>query len=478
MSGAADVTKADGVPAEIRKLMEDARVTVRRAGVPLADGKCVVYWMQRAQRAVDNPALDAAIKIGNALGLPVVAFFSVISNFPHANLRHYVFLNQGLADIEADMAERNVTFVVRRAPNHSLERFLGEVQAAMVIGDENPCREPERWRRVLARRLKLPFWTVDADVVVPSKLFAKHQYMVHILRKRMEPLLPQYLAAQPVVRAQKSWPKPKGFEAFNVTEDITKGWRDFDRSVKPVDSFHGGTHAAQTLLKEFVTTKLANYTAKRSHPEVDGTSRLSPYLHFGHIGPLTIAVAVEDACKKGLATQQAKDSYLNELIQWRELAVNFVKYVPQYDSIEAAPEWAQKTLREHAGDRRSPGYTLEQLERAETYDELWNAAQRQMLHAGWMHNYMRMYWAKKILEWAPSPAKAWEFAVILNDKYFLDGRDPNGYAGVAWAIGGVHDRPWFEREIFGTIRYMSGNSTSKKFDSKRYIRQMEELAEA
>ncbi len=478
MSGAADVTKADGLPAEIRKLTEDARMTVRRAGVPPADGKCVVYWMQRAQRALDNPALDTAIKIGNTLGLPVVAFFSAISNFPHANLRHYVFLNQGLADIEADMAERNVTFVVRRAPNHSLERFLDEVHAAMVIGDENPCREPERWRRVLAQRLKLPFWTVDADVVVPSKLFAKHQYMVHILRKRMEPLLPQYLAAQPIVMAQKSWPRPKGFEALNVTEDITKGWRDFDRSVKPVDSFHGGTRAAQKLLKEFVTTKLANYATMRNHPEVDGTSRLSPYLHFGHISPLTIALAVEDACKKGLATQQAKEGYLNELIQWRELAVNFVKYVPQYDSIESAPEWAQKTLREHAGDRRNPVYTLEQLEHAETHDELWNAAQRQMLHAGWMHNYLRMYWAKKILEWTPSPAKAWEFAVILNDKYFLDGRDPNGYAGVAWAIGGVHDRPWFEREIFGTIRYMSGNSTGKKFDSKRYIRQMEELAEA
>lgn len=478
MSDGAGARMEEGLPEELRKLSEDARVTVRRGGVPRREGKCVVYWMQRAQRALDNPALDLAIKIGNELGLPVVAFFSAISNFPSANLRHYVFLNQGLVDIEEDMAERNVTFVVRRAPNHSLEKFLEEVQAAMVVGDENPCREPERWRQVLAKRLKLPFWTVDADVVTPSKLFTKHQYMVHILRKRMEPLLPEYLVAQPMVKAQKGWSRPKGFEAFNVTEDVTKGWRDFDRTVKPVDSFHGGTHAAQKLLKEFVTNRLANYATKRNHPEVDGTSRMSPYLHFGHISPLTIALAVEDAQAKGMVTEEAKKSYLNELIQWRELAVNFVKYVPQYDSIEAAPEWAQKTLREHAGDRRNPEYTLEQLERAETYDELWNAAQRQMLHAGWMHNYMRMYWAKKILEWAPSPAKAWEFAVILNDKYFLDGRDPNGYAGVAWAMGGVHDRPWFDREIFGTIRYMSGNSAAKKFDAKRYIAQMEELAEA
>lgn len=478
MREAAGEMKDGQLPAAVKELAADARVTVRREGMPVRGGKCVVYWMQRAQRALDNPALDMAIRIGNELGLPVVAYFSAISNFPHANLRHYVFLNQGLVDIEEDMAARNVTFVVRRAPNHSLEKFLDEVQAAMVIGDENPCREPERWRAVLAQRLKLPFWTVDADVVVPSKLFTKHQYMVHILRKRMTPLLSQYLVAQPVVKAQHRWARPKGFAAFNVTEDVTEGWRNFDRTVKPVDSFHGGTRAAQRLLKDFVTTKLANYATKRNHPEVDGTSRLSPYLHFGHISPLTIALAVEDAHGKGLVTREAKDSYLNELIQWREMAVNFVKYVPRYDSIEGAPEWAQKTLREHAGDRRSPEYTLEQLERGETHDELWNAAQRQMLHAGWMHNYLRMYWAKKILEWTPSPASAWEYAVILNDRYFLDGRDPNGYAGVAWAIGGVHDRPWFDREIFGTIRYMSGNSTGKKFDAKRYIRQMEELAGA
>ncbi len=467
-----------GLPLALQQLGEDARVTVRRRGLPLPEGKCIVYWMQRAQRALDNPALDTAIRIGNELGLPVIAFFSAISNFPHANLRHYAFLNQGLIDIEEDMAERNVTFVVRRPPGNSLEKLLEEVEATMLLGDENPCREPERWRQVIAKRLRMPYWTVDADVVLPSKLFNKHQYMVHIFRKRFEPLLPQYLVAQPVVKAEKSWPRPKNFEAFDVRQNITEGWRNFDRSVQPVDSFHGGTHAAQKLLQDFVTNKLANYAQKRNQPEVDGTSRLSPYLHFGHISPLTIALAVEDAHKKQHASREACDSYLNELIAWREMAVNFVKFVPGYDSIEAAPDWAQKTLREHAGDTRNPLYTLEELERAETYDELWNAAQRQMIHAGWMHNYMRMYWAKKILEWSPSPAQAWENAVYLNDKYFLDGRDPNGYAGIAWAIGGVHDRPWFDREIFGTIRYMSGNSTGKKFDSKRYIRQMEELAES
>src|SRR5580704_11315497 len=462
----------EAMPEFLRKLADNPRVTVRRSGSPLKDGKSVVYWMQRAQRGIDNPALDLAIEISNELGQPVIVYFSAISNFPHANLRHYAFLNQGFADIEEDLAERNVSFVVRRPPGNSLEALLKETGAAMVVGDENPCREPERWRRVLAKRLDLPFWTVDADVVVPSSLFPKHQYMLHIMRPKLLAELPKYLVANKRTKVKRAWARPSGLESFAVKDDVTAGWTNFDRSVKPVDSFTGGTRAAVKRLKHFVTHGLADYARQRNHPEVDGTSQLSPYLHFGQISPVTIALAVDDALRQGKVSQAARDAYLNELIGWRELSANFVKYVPNYDSIECAPEWAQKTLREHARDKRDPVYTLELLERAETYDELWNAAQMQMVKTGWMHNYLRMYWAKKILEWAANPALAWEWAVILNDKYELDGRDPNGYQGIAWAMGGVHDRPWFDRPIFGTVRYMSGASTGKKFDSKRYIEQM------
>jgi deoxyribodipyrimidine photo-lyase len=468
-------TENNETPEFLRKLADNPRVTIRREGAPLKDGKCIVYWMQRAERGIDNPALDLAIAIGNELNLPVIVYFSAISNFPYANLRHYRFLNQGLPDIEEDLAERNVSFVVRRPPGNSLEALLKEVGAAMVIGDENPCREPERWRKVLAKRLQLPFWTVDADVVVPSSIFPKHQYMLHIMRPKLNAELPKYLVPLPNTGAKKRWARPRGFASFALKDDVTEGWKNFDRSVKPVDSFTGGTHAALKRLRHFVDHQLAGYEKQRNHPEIDGTSQMSPYLHFGHISPLTIALAVDEAVREGKASQAARDSYLNELIGWRELSVNFVKYVPNYDSIECAPEWAQKTLREHARDKRDPVYTLEELEQAQTYDELWNAAQVQMVKMGWMHNYLRMYWAKKILEWSPNPAKAWEYAVILNDKYELDGRDPNGYNGIAWAMGGVHDRPWFDRPIFGMIRYMSGGSTGKKFDSKRYIRQIEEL---
>jgi deoxyribodipyrimidine photo-lyase len=224
-------------------------------------------------------------------------------------------------------------------------------------------------------------------------------------------------------------------------------------------------------LREFIGHGLKDYDEKRNHPELKGTSKLSPYLHFGNIGPATIALAIEDAAAKGKASRATVDRFLEQVISWREISVLFVKYNDNYDNWECAEPWARKTLVEHAGDDRHYRYTFEQLERAETHDDLWNASQREMVAGGWMHNYMRMYWAKMILEWAPDPARAYEWAVTLNDRYELDGRDPNGYQGIAWAIVGKHDRPWFNRPVFGLVRPMSGASTSKKFDAKAYILQ-------
>ncbi len=465
-------TQITDLPKPLQKIAENPRVRVRRVGPLAQDARCVVYWMQRAERALDNPALDIAVAVANELNLPVVAYFSAISNFPHANWRHYAFLNQGLIDIEEDLQQRQIGFIVRRPPKNSLEAFLAEVGAAMVIGDENPCREPERWRKVLAGRLRIPFWTVDADVVVPSALFQKRMYALHIFKPKLYAELPGYLVKQPNLKPHCPWQPSQELEAFPVREDVTQGWKSLDRTVQPVDSFTGGTHAALKRLRDFVNQELATYEHTRNHPEIDGTSRMSPYLHFGHISPITIALAVEKALKEKKVTQAARDSYISELIGWRELAVNFVKFTENYDSFDCAEPWAHKTLMEHARDRREYLYTIEQLERSETHDELWNAAQNQMVKYGWMHNYMRMYWAKKILEWSPDPAKAFDTCVTLNDRYFLDGRDPNGYAGIAWSIVGKFDRPWFDRPIFGTIRYMSGGSTGKKFNSKKYIQKM------
>ena len=450
----------------LNRLMVDERVRLRRTGWPDPAGACVVYWMQRAQRGLDNPALDVAVEAANALNKPCVAFLAPVPFYPNANLRHYRFLAEGIADIAQALHKRGVGFVLRRYPDHSLPAFCHEVRPALVVGDENPLRGPEHWRDVAARKLSVPFWTVDADVIVPSRLIEKEQYAAYIIRKKLEAQLERFLTRPKNVEARIPWKPPARLQSLPLESDITEGWK-LDRSVSPVGTFHGGTSHALRLLREFVKKKLSAYDERRNHPEVDGTSRLSPYLHFGHIGPLTVALAVREAD----APQAAKDSFLNELLVWRELAVNFVTYNPNYDNFESGEGWAHRSLAAHSADPRPVLYTARQLENAETYDPLWNAAQRQMVQDGWMHNYVRMYWGKKILEWSRNPSEAYRIAVVLNDKYELDGRDPNGYAGVAWSIVGKFDRPWFERPIFGTIRYMSGQSTGKKFDSRKYIAQ-------
>jgi deoxyribodipyrimidine photo-lyase len=460
------------LPQEIRPLSDDPRITVRRDGPPDPKGRCVVYWMQRAQRGIDNHAVDLAVHIANLLELPLIVYFAAISNFPHANLRHYAFLNQGLADIEQDLQRRNITFLMRRAPHESHEQLLSDVRAAFLVGDENPLRVPEQWRKQIASRIAIPFWTVDTDVVIPSKLMEKAQYGAYTIRPRLYRLLPDYLHLYENPHANHAWKRPHGFYSDSVHEDITRDWPHLDRSVAPVEAWQGGTHAALKRLRHFTGKLLADYEDQRNHPESDCTSGLSPYLHFGHIAPLTIALAVEAAAKADQTLRPARDSYFNELIVWRELAINFVRYTRDYDSPGCAEAWAQQTIAEHARDEREHLYTLPQLEAAHTHDALWNAGQLQMIRHGWMHNSIRMYWAKKILEWTPNIATAMKYCIHLNDKYFLDGRDPNGYAGIAWALLGKFDRAWGERPIFGKIRYMSGVSTGKKFDSKRYIEQM------
>ena len=451
---------------ELAALAKDARTTIRRAGTPDAGGQCVVYWMQRAQRGIDNPALDVAVEAANALGQPVIVFFAPVPFYPHANLRHYRFLNEGIPDIADALAKRNIAFVLRRFPEHSLLKFCDEVRPSLVIGDENPMREPDHWRQVAAAKLKVPLWTVDADVIVPSRLLEKAQYAAHTIRPRLQGHLKKYLAPSANPKARVRWKKPSGLASLPLDTDITEGWK-LDRSVSAVAEWRGGTAEGMRLLKDFVKTKLRGYTTLRNKPELDNVSRLSPYLHFGHISPISVAVAVREAD----APKTDKDAFLDQLITWRELAINLVRFNPNYDNFECGEPWAHRTLARHSKDHRPILYTQQQLEAGDTHDSLWNAAQQQMVNLGWMHNYMRMYWAKKVLEWSPSPAEAHRRAVYLNDKYFLDGRDPNGYAGIAWSIVGKFDRPWFERPIFGQIRYMSGQSTGKKFDSKKYIEQ-------
>jgi deoxyribodipyrimidine photo-lyase len=456
----------------IEKLGQDDRITERRGGAPDPEGSCVVYWMQRAQRATDNPALDVAVRAGNELKKPVVVFLAPVPFYPRANLRHYCFLAEGIPDIAEELAARDVGFVLRTYPGHSLLKFCGEVRPAMVIGDENPMREPEQWRVKAAARIRVPLWTVDADVVVPTKLLLKEQFAARTIRPRIHALLPQFLERPQNLKAQVRWTPQARPHSLLPHDDFMSGWK-LDRSVQPVPSWRGGSKRGVRVLREFVSRRLADYPESRNHPERHGTSGLSPYLHFGHLGPLTVALAVQ----RSDAPARAKEAFLEQVIVRRELAINFVHFNPAYDSMESLEPWARRSLSEHARDRRTVIYSEKELEQGLTHDPLWNAAQKQMVLAGWMHNYLRMYWAKKILEWSPSAAVAYQRAVRLNDRYELDGRDPNGYAGIAWAIVGKHDRAWAERPVYGKIRYMSLASTGRKFDSRRYIEQIARLEE-
>src|SRR5271169_3248347 len=245
----------------LEQFSSDPRVTVRRGGSADPSGRCVVYWMQRAQRALDNPALDVAIEAANALNQPVVIFFAPVPFYPHANLRHYAFLAEGIPDIATRARARGIGFVLRRYPEHSLLKFCDEVRASLVIGDENPLREPRHWREVTARKLRVPLWTVDADVLVPSKLLEKEQYAARIIRPRLQRRLEQFLTPPQNPKAKVEWQKPRGLHALpdDGSFDTTEDWKGLDRSVQPVDSFRGGTREGLRLLQDFVTHKLAHY---------------------------------------------------------------------------------------------------------------------------------------------------------------------------------------------------------------------------
>jgi deoxyribodipyrimidine photo-lyase len=454
-----------GVP-----LRDDPRVTVRTKGEPDPDGRCVVYWMQRAQRAMDNPALDIAVRLANERRLPVVTFFGLNPFIERANGRHYRFLLEGLGDIAAGLRRRRVGFVLRRYPDHRLLPFANQMRPAIVVGDENPLRQTEGWREKVADELQIPLWTVDADVVVPVKIQHKEHYAARTIRPRLLEQLDHFLTRSKDPVATIPWRAPRGVTSLDPSMRLLDRL-PIDTSVSMVTTLRGGTGEARQHLRAFVRKHLDGYDRDRNHPELPGTSQLSPYLHFGHIGPREVGVTVRDSG----AEPGAVAAFLEQLIVRRELAVNFVTFNDKYDRLAGCERWARHTLAIHSRDRRPYLYAEARLDAGETHDPLWNAAQRQMVSAGWMHGYMRMYWGKKILEWTASADEAFDLAVRLNDRYLLDGRDPNGYANIAWAIGGKHDRPWPPRPVYGTVRSMSYASTVHKFDAERYIANVNEI---
>jgi deoxyribodipyrimidine photo-lyase len=437
----------------------------------IAAGDYVLYWMQQSQRAEHNPALDIAIIEANRLKHPVLVAFGLTDAYPEANLRHYRFMLEGLRDAQTALRARGVQLVACAGQPAQVALELGR-RAALMVCDVGYMRHQRHWRRTVAAEAKCRVLAVEGDVVVPVAVAsAKAEYAARTLRPRIKKHLERYLNLTRSVKPCRGSLQlliGGGLDLENIDQVLAS--LAIDRTVPPVSQrFTGGCREAKKRLRGFIRDHLSRYSAHSSQPQTDDISHLSPYLHFGQISPVYVALQVSRA-HRGRANDS--EAYLEQLIVRRELAANFAYYTPDYDRYTCLPEWARKTLADHAGDRRPVTYTRKQLEAARTHDPYWNAAMEEMKHTGFMHNHMRMYWGKKILEWSASPEKAFKTTLSINNKYFLDGRDPNSYAGVAW-IFGRHDRAWPERPIFGKVRTMTAGGLERKCDIRAYIRKVE-----
>ncbi len=427
----------------------------------------MAYWMQASCRVHYNHALEYAIREADKQGKPLIVYFGLTSDFPEANLRHYNFLVEGLREVERSLEEMNVKMVIL---NRSPELGALEIaeNASLMVTDRGYLDIGSRWRDLVADKIKCRMVQVESDVVVPVETASpKEEYAAATIRRKINSNLKRYLIPLDSHKPVKS-SLEMGFSTINLDKIINQ--LDIDRSVKQAPYLHGGTSEAFKWLETFNDDKLDRFPDIRNDPSRQCQSNMSPYLHFGQISPLYIALKVSQTNSPG------RDSYLEELIIRRELSVNFVYYNSEYKNMDCLPNWASKTLLEHESDQRPYNYSLKELEEADTHDPYWNAAQKEMVYTGKMHGYMRMYWGKKILEWVETPREAYQIALYLNNKYELDGRDPNSYAGVAWCFG-KHDRAWKERKIFGKIRYMNDQGLRRKFKIDKYIERIDGLVE-
>jgi len=370
---------------------------------------------------------------------------------------------KGLVETCETLEKLNIPFVLLSGqPEENLDKFINDNSISLLITDFDPLKIKREWQERLLNKIKVPFYEVDSHNIVPCRMVSlKEEFAAYTIRPRINSLLPEFLV---------EFPKLKYFsnnERKEVQQFASESKRLLQNKLLKLKynySFESGEENSLEMLRYFIDNKLNSYNEFKNKPDMDATSNLSPYIHFGQISSQRIALEI----LKTDISEDLKSSFLDELVVRKELADNFCFYNKDYDNFDGLRKWAKDTLNEHRKDQRFILYTTEQLELAQTHDELWNTAQNEMVVTGKMHGYMRMYWAKKILEWSENPETAFETAIYLNDKYELDGRDPNGYAGIAWSIGGMHDRAWNERPIFGKIRYMSYNSQIKKLNLAKY----------
>ena len=443
-------------PARVRKLSE---------GTPGAGP--VIYWMSRDQRVYDNWALYFAIHLARQQSRGLEIVFDLDPAFLGGTLRQLDFKCKSLAEVERTARTNGIPFslVVSSTGPAPLIRWLGARDPHTVVTDFSPLRIHRSDKSAVAAGITATLLEVDAHNIFPAwHISPKQEFQAATFRPKVNKNIAEFLDALPN-------PEEYSFAQAITPDTLSIDWDEIlatantDRSVAPVTWVTPGPTGAEAELARFVAERISGYDTLRNDPVRDGQSDLSPYLHYGNIAPQRVAITVRDS----EAPQAAKDAFLEEHIVRREVAENYCLYCPDYDRFEGAWKWAQVSLGEHWNDPREYIYTLEQFDSALTHDTLWNAAQNEMRKRGKMHGFMRMYWAKKVLEWSSDPSEAIRIAIYLNDRYELDGRDPNGYTGIMWSICGIHDRPWFDRAVYGKIRYMNRNGCEKKFDVAAYI---------
>ncbi|MCQ8902671.1 MAG: deoxyribodipyrimidine photo-lyase [Methanothrix sp.] len=424
----------------------------------------VIYWMSRDQRVSDNWALLYSLDIARRLNEALAVVFCLTPRFMGATAedRSYRFMLDGLKELEKRLSGLGIAFILAHGdPGDVIPSLIDDSRAGILVADFSPLRISRTWKSMVAGRTEIPFHEVDAHNIVPCWIASqKQEWSAHTFRLKIRKHLAEFMEEFPDPR-----PPPRPWR-----ESVDNRWNAPADQDAPSWMIRSGEQAAAAQLERFISEDLDLYASHRNDPTRDVQSGLSPYLHFGQISAQRVALNV-------MAVGGDHSEFLDELIVRRELADNFCYYNEHYDSMDGMPEWARTTLDDHRGDRRDYIYSHEELECAKTHDDLWNAAQLEMRIRGKMHGYLRMYWAKKILEWSESPEDALRTAIRLNDRYELDGRDPNGYTGCGWSIGGLHDRPFGERPVFGKIRYMSYGGMRRKFDVRKYIDRIFQMAD-
>lgn len=437
----------------------------------------VLYWAQMNRRVDANHALAAAITKANELGLPVLYYEGLTCGYPEANDRMHTFILEGVTETARRLASRGIgyCFYLRRRrndPDDILYRLAAN--AALLVTDDYPTFIAARHNASVPAKIGIPYLAVDSSCIVPMSLLAKREYAAYTIRPKIKRLLPQYLTPfrEPEVAVRWSAGAPQWHtEVSDAAIPSLVASCEINHEVKPSLSYAGGRLAAEVALRHFLESNLRRYARERNEPSAHATSNLSPYLHFGMISALEVALAAKRHAEEH---KLIADEFLEELIVRRELAFNYARHAARPDSLANLPDWARLTLLKHARDQRDPQYGRCDFEKGLTHDPLWNACQKEMLLRGKIHGYYRMYWGKKIIEWSPTCQDALETMVFLHDRYALDGRDPNTYTNILWCFG-LHDRPWQERPIFGMIRYMSYDGMKRKTSVDAYLREIATL---